>query len=213
MHSTRRLQSSQPGSSRSQSLAPKGHNTQFNNNKKDWKSSRPTNPQREKSTTCLSDRKKSELFYLGSCFNCKKPSHLSCNCPQGNVVKSNGNRPPGLTNYNIEFEPESFDDVKVLDSLELGMVEFGNIPKNHMFSYEPAWSEYNPEAQRCEHLGDSLALMTEYVLDIVQLYPSDDEFLHSSVRQRFEVFTHPHAFFYQIYDCLTCKGCLIWTGY
>ncbi|EDR02968.1 uncharacterized protein LACBIDRAFT_331892 [Laccaria bicolor S238N-H82] len=32
-----------------------------------------------------------------------------------NTVKSNGNKPPGLTNYNIGFEPESPDDVKVLD--------------------------------------------------------------------------------------------------
>ena len=89
------------------------------------------------------------------------PGHLSCNCPQGNVVESNGNKPPGLTNYNIEFEPEISDDIKVMDSLELGMVEFGSAPKNHMFSYEPAWSEYNPEAQHHEHLGDSLALMAE----------------------------------------------------
>ena len=145
--------------------------------------------------------------------NCKKPGHLSRNCPQGNIVKSNGNKPPGLTNYNIEFEPEISDNVKVLDSLELRMVEFGNGPKIHMFSYEPAWSEYNPEAQQCERLGDSLALMAEYVLDIMQPYPGDDEFLHSGVRQRFEVFTCPHACFYQIYDCLTRKGCLIWTGY
>ena len=47
----------------------------------------------------------------------------------------------------------------------------------------------------------------------MQPYPGDDEFLHSGVRQHFEVFTRPHACFYQIYDRLTCKGCSIWTGY
>ena len=212
-HSIQKQPSSQPGSNRSQSLAPKGNNNQFNNGKKDWKGLKPTNPQREKSTPRLSDKEKAELLALGSCFNCKKPGHLSRNCPQGNIVKSNGNKPPGLTNYNIEFEPESSDSIKVLDSLELGKVEFWDIPKNHLFSYEPAWLEYNPEAPRRKDLGDGLALMAEYVLDIMQPYPGDSEFLHPGVQQHFEVFTHPHASFYQIYDCLTRKGCLIWAGY
>ena len=59
-HSTQRQQSSQPGSSRSQSLAPKGNNTQFNNNKRDWKGSKTTYPQKEKSAPCLSDKEKSD---------------------------------------------------------------------------------------------------------------------------------------------------------
>jgi hypothetical protein len=41
------------------------------------------------------------------------------NCPQGN--KSNTNKPPGTSNFNIEYKVE--DDVEVLESIPLGMVE------------------------------------------------------------------------------------------
>ena len=176
--SSQRYQSPQIGTSnRSQSQAPKGTGVQPNNNERDWKPSKSPGPQKDRSTPRLSDKEKSELLASGSCFNCKKPGHLSRNCPQGNVVKSNNNKPPGLTNYNIEIIPDDSDDVVVLDNLELGMMEFENSP-SHVFPYEPFWLEYDPEStRRRRRLGDALALMAEYVLDIMQPYPGDSEFL------------------------------------
>ena len=133
--SSQKYQSLQIGtSSRSQSQAPRGNSVQPNNNKRDWKPSKSPGLQKDRSTPCLSDKEKSELLASGSCFNCKKPGHLSCNCPQGNVVKSNNNKPPGLANYNIEIVPDDSDNVVVLDNLELGMMELDNSP-SHIFSY------------------------------------------------------------------------------
>ena len=118
-HSVQRSHSLQPGPSKPQSLPTKGNSSQFNNGKKDCKGGKPANSQWERSTPCLSDKEKSELLASGSCFNCKKLGQLSCNCPNGNVVKSNNNELPGLANYNIEIIPEVLDKVEVLDHLEL----------------------------------------------------------------------------------------------
>jgi hypothetical protein len=44
---------------------------------------------------------------------------MAQNCSQRNKVRFNSGKPPGTSNFNIEFEEE----VKVLESLLLGMVE------------------------------------------------------------------------------------------
>ena len=81
--SSQRYQSLQIGTSnRSQSQTPRGNSVQPNNNKKDWKPSKSPGPQKDRSTPRLSDKEKFELLASGSCFNCKKPGHLSCNCPR-----------------------------------------------------------------------------------------------------------------------------------
>jgi len=119
-----RQQSSQIGNNKFCLQTPQNINSHTHDNKKDWKGSKRTNFQREKSTPHLTDKEKSELLASGSCFKCKKPGYLSCNCPQGNTVQASGNKPPGLANYNIEIEPESSDYVNVLDNLELNMVHW-----------------------------------------------------------------------------------------
>jgi hypothetical protein len=54
--------------------------------------------------------------------------------------------------------------------------------------------------------------MAEYVLDIMQPYPGDSEFLQVGVRHRFDVFARPNSDLYRIYDRLTRQGCMIWSG-
>jgi len=73
--------------------------------------------------------------------------------------------------------------------------------------------EYNPNAQRHKKMGDSLAMMLEYVLDIMQSYPGDSEYICNGVRQRFEVYLQPKKDIYHIYDCLTHQGCAIWASH
>ena len=72
--------------------------------------------------------------------------------------------------------------------------------------------EYNPNSQRRKKMGDSLAMMSEYVLDIMQPYLGDSEYINNGVRQRFEVCLHPKKDLYHIYDRLTRQGCAIWAG-
>ena len=66
----------------------------------------------------LSEKGKTEL--VGKCYLCKEPGHMARNCPQSNKVKSNSRKPPGASNFNIEFD----NKVEVLESLPLGMVGF-----------------------------------------------------------------------------------------
>jgi uncharacterized Fe-S cluster protein YjdI len=63
--------------------------------------------------------KKGKAKLVGKCYLCKKLSHMARNCPQGNKVQFNTGKPPGTSNFNVEFN----DNVKVLESLPLGMVE------------------------------------------------------------------------------------------
>ena len=140
-----RQQSPQIGINKFCSQTPQNNNSYSHDNKRDWKGSKTPNFQREKSTPRLTDKEKPELLASGSCFKCKKPRHLSRNCPQGNIVQASGIKPPGLANYNIEIEPESSDHVDVLDNLELNMVSWEE-PSNLLYSYEPSWMEYNPNS-------------------------------------------------------------------
>lgn len=213
MPATQQKQSNyQMGNNRFCSQTPQNNNSHSNDNKKDWKGSKSTNFQREKSTPRLSDKEKSELLSSISCFKCKKPGHLSRNCPQGNTVQASRSKPPGLANYNIEIEPEGSDDVNILDNLELNMVGWEE-PSNLLYSYERAWMEYNPTTCQRKRMGDSLALMSEYVLDIMQPYPGDSEYIRDGIRQRFEVYLRPNTNIYHIYDHLTRQGCGIWAGH
>jgi Zinc knuckle len=65
----------------------------------------------------LSEKEKAEL--VGKCYLCKEPGHMARNCPWGNKVRFNTSKPPGTSNFNVEFD----DSVEVLESLPLRMVE------------------------------------------------------------------------------------------
>ena len=88
---------------------------------------------------------------------------MARNCPQGNKVRSNTGKPPGTSNFNVEFE----DDIEVLDSLPLGMVEL-KVTYNWRADY-PDWDQLG--ARTRPELEDCYAMMAEYILTIQQPYP------------------------------------------
>ena len=96
----------------------------------------------------LSEKEKAEL--VGKCYLCKELGHMARNCPQGNRVKSNTGKPPGTSNFNIEFNNE----VDILESLPLGMMEVKkqNIGNNWQADY-PDWNQLGawkrPEIRNC----------------------------------------------------------------
>ena len=142
---------------------------------------------------------------------------MSRNCPQGNTVKSSGNngKLPGLTNYSIELEPDLIDAEEALeiDSLDLGAINWQASGNIEWIEDEPSWMVYNPNLPRRTSLGDALALMSEYVLDIMQPYPGDCEALGNvGVRQRFSVYRTSNPDWYRINDHLSKNSCVIQTS-
>jgi len=116
------------------------------NNNSRQNTSKPDQPKSSE----LSEKERSELLAEGRCFRCKEKGHLSRNCPTGNSVRSNDKRPPGVSNYNIEFEIQEDEEVQILDNLELGMMEFEGLfhyPQN-WGDFEPDWMKYDPSAPR-----------------------------------------------------------------
>jgi len=109
--------------------------TPSSNNKLRHNTPRPDQPKSD-----LSEKERAELLAAGKCFRCKEQGHLSRNCPKGNSVKSNNNRPPGLSNYNTELEIGPEEELQVLDNLELVMIEFDD----QHFSL-PDWRNYEPD--------------------------------------------------------------------
>jgi hypothetical protein len=77
------------------------------------------------------------------------------------------NKPPGLTNYNVELEPEP------IDSLQLSAINWQISEHIDWIENEPSWMVYDPNLPRRTSIRDALALMSEYVLDIMQPYLGD----------------------------------------
>ena len=123
------------------------------NNNNSWQNTPRTDPPKFPE---LSNQECTELLAAGKCFRCKEKGHLSRDCPTGKTVKSNDNRPPGVSNYNIELEIQSEEEVQVLDNLELGMIEIDGLFHYTLNwgDYEPSWMTYNPLAPRQTKLGD-----------------------------------------------------------
>ena len=71
----------------------------------------------------LSEKEKAARCADGRCFKCNEPGHLGCNCPTGTTVKHSGNKPPGVSNFNMEIIEETVlsdsNSAEVLDSLPL----------------------------------------------------------------------------------------------
>ena len=128
----------------------------------------------------LTEKEKAEL--VGKCYICKEAGHVAWNCPQGNKVKSGTGKPPGTSDFNIEFN----DEVEVLESLPLGMMELEtwNQPKTNWRETYPAWDQLGAKARPI--IGDCYAMMAEYILTYQQPYSRDD--LYSPIDPPYEHF-------------------------
>ncbi|KIJ96478.1 hypothetical protein K443DRAFT_107182 [Laccaria amethystina LaAM-08-1] len=72
---------------------------------------------------------------------------------------------------------------------------------------------YDPDMPRRTSLGDALALMAKYVLDIMQPYPGDSNAMgNGGVCQRFSVYQTSNPDWYRINDYLNLNGCVIHTS-
>jgi hypothetical protein len=79
-------------------------------------------------TPKLSEKELAERRAAGLCFRCGGPDHISWNCPEGKSVNHTGNKLPGKTSFSVELGAigeASESSPKVLDSLPLGAIEFG----------------------------------------------------------------------------------------
>ncbi|KAI0731440.1 hypothetical protein C8Q76DRAFT_793505 [Earliella scabrosa] len=89
----------------------------------------------------LSEKEKADLIAAGQCFLCRQTGHVQRNCPKNNRVQSNRKgAPPGLSNFNIEFNLEGAERLRTLaqstariDELELSSLEFAwtGLPREH----------------------------------------------------------------------------------
>ncbi len=133
----------------------------------------------------LTDKERQDLLAAGKCFNCKETGHMSRNCPKNSTVRSSTAKPPGVSNFNIEFLEESEDDdsdeVLVVDSLSLGMVMYDedndDLPwhKDTQFKMiSQMWlDDYCATDPVIEQLGDALIKFAIYALHLEAPYPGD----------------------------------------
>ncbi|KAF8983103.1 hypothetical protein BDQ17DRAFT_1261665, partial [Cyathus striatus] len=148
----------------------------------------------------------------GHCFRCREPGHLSRNCPQGSTIRSSGNRPPGISNFNIEMDVSSpdtenlcsnMDDVEVLSSLPFMMVCYADDDIIYTpFPVELDWEDFDPQRSPRSHIGDCYAMVAETILNQSQPYPGDDSLSIIESTCRFIVTRISHAM-YLIYDTVS----------
>ncbi|KAF4613229.1 hypothetical protein D9613_010697 [Agrocybe pediades] len=143
-----------------------------------------TSPPSGSSLSMLSEKEWAERFASGKCFMCGEAGHLARNCPQGNTVKSSGNRPPGVPNFNVELTGDEVPDeeVEVLDSLPLGAIDIqlqGCKDRAYLQLWnvnESKWRRWNPDHPE-RILGPAPMLMAELILHQMQPYPGDELYL------------------------------------
>jgi hypothetical protein len=99
-------------------------------------------------------------------------------------MKSGTGKPPGTSNFNIEFDNE----VEVLESLPLGMMELDapEVPVDNWRQDYPEWDQLGVRARPV--VGDCYAMMAEYILTLQQPYPGDGNYTASTPPyERFEI--------------------------
>ncbi|KAF9001165.1 hypothetical protein BDQ17DRAFT_1244713 [Cyathus striatus] len=167
----------------------------------------------------LTDKEKSELLAAGKCFRCRETGHLSHNCPLGNTVKSDSNKPPGVSSFNMEISEEVVDETEELESLpflsiffnidiqsgdepDASIVNDGSSPVGTSSEEgELEWVSYNPRRRPHRHIGDCYRMMAEYILQGGQYYPGDEIIMFEQQRERFSVTNHSiNDSLYQIRD-------------
>ena len=148
--------------------------------------------QRTSKSSNLSEKEMVELRAAGKCFECKEVGHMSQNCPQKNTMRGGTSRPPGVPNYSIQMDliEDSGDPSEILESMPVGMINFAELADDEMDSKWKTefllWRQ--PQGTACRQIGNSLAIMAEYLLATYQPYPGDDLFhvdesrYHPSVR-------------------------------
>ncbi|KAJ2922270.1 hypothetical protein H1R20_g14818, partial [Candolleomyces eurysporus] len=109
------------------------HSNQPASHSNSHRSSEPSKPSRSSnfkkkqsssktsSESKMSKKEEEELRAANKCFLCKETGHMKRNCPRANTVKSgSSNRPPGVSNFNVEFADAGGEMEGVLDYLECG---------------------------------------------------------------------------------------------
>ncbi|KAF8814450.1 hypothetical protein BYT27DRAFT_7065198, partial [Phlegmacium glaucopus] len=164
----------------------------------------------------LSDKEKAELRAAGKCFNCKETGHFSRNCPHRTTITSTGQKPPGVSAFNIEpasiQEIDSDEYVEVLDSLPVGAMCFRDPsqmapvipwPRDEWREHYPWWNE--PRILARPWIGDCYAMVADLILTLEQPYPGDEGFDFSDVppELRFNIVKQTTTDSYVIEDQLT----------
>ena len=144
----------------------------------------------------LSEKEKEELQVAGKCFVCRKAGHMSCNCPKRSTVRSNSQRQPGASTFNIELEPvpnqSDVDDlVEVLKSLPVGGIDF-EIKEQHvtipiLLYLLAEWCEHYPYWDKPnifphQSIGNCYAMQADAVLTLEQSYPGDKHYNFGFIR-------------------------------
>ena len=141
------------------------------------------------------------------------------NCPRQNTVRSNNQKLPGASTFNIELAPAPHesdidDSVKVLDSLPVGLINFEIKEQYHLLpmllypltEWHNHYSYWN-EPNICPHqsIGDCYAMRADAILTLEQPYAGDEWYNFGFIRPelRFEVHKKPATGKYLIYDRLT----------
>jgi hypothetical protein len=167
----------------------------------------------------LPDKEKAARLADGRCFGCNETGHLARNCPKRSSVKHTGNKPPGISNFNMELIEENLpsdsNSAEVLDSLPLGHINFENcdessqsLSPNPQRTCRPNWMTLN-ELKPRKQIGDALAMVAEHLLNDLQPFPGDDRFPQQQVhgwdaQNRFSVATRPGDLEnYMVIDFLT----------
>ncbi|KAJ2921120.1 hypothetical protein H1R20_g15976, partial [Candolleomyces eurysporus] len=120
-HSHKTPSHSNQQSSKNSSDRPLNHNPSSSGKSKNKKG---TSNQKGSSEQKLSKKEEDELRAANKCFLCKETGHVRRNCPKANSVKSSSNRPPGVSNFNVEFVDVEDTMEGVLDSLHCSSMSF-----------------------------------------------------------------------------------------
>ncbi|KAF8875585.1 hypothetical protein BD779DRAFT_1476020 [Infundibulicybe gibba] len=131
----------------------------------------------------LGEKEREELLAAGKCFRCKESGHMARNCPKANTMSAKGNKPPGLTSFNMDIDFDAIDEAQTLADTTVTLGCISLIENEFKWEEQHVRNRRDVYGYRAGQRGDKPARAAERILESVDQYPGDNPWIETIGRE------------------------------